>query len=142
VWSYEKFYHYERGNAILPGQKRIAANKLRSLDEGTFAMMKVLSFKLSNDRGTVYVEVPPDKDDLLGKTGADVVKDAGQSFSQALTAAQEVLDGFVKTLKPSELELSFGLKFSAKAGVVIASTDAEATLSLTAKWVERVEKKE
>lgn len=49
-------------------------------------------------------------------------------------ATAEVLRGFRSKLAPNELELAFGLKFSGKVGVVLASTDAEATLTLKATW--------
>jgi len=112
-------------------------------------MSKILSFQLGDQNHQVYVEVssvPQEgkNDGLMGNSGAsEVIEHVGHSFSEALAAAQvaakEVLDGFVEHLKPTELELCFGLKFSAKAGVVIASTDAEATFNIKAKWAKEDE---
>ncbi|SOC19874.1 CU044_2847 family protein [Rhodobacter maris] len=67
-----------------------------------------------------------------------VIEETGQRFSDALQgvqdAVQEILQGFAKTVAPDSMELTFGLKFSAASGVVLASADAEAALTLKATW--------
>ena len=99
---------------------------------------KIQTFLLG-DGDTIAIEVDavPGEERLDNLPGG-VVEDTHRAFGDALKTVQkataEVLDGFRDTLNPSELELSFGLKFSAQAGVVLASTDAQATLTLRAKW--------
>ncbi|MFD2174791.1 CU044_2847 family protein [Rhodobacter lacus] len=108
---------------------------------------KIQMFELkSGARVAVEVpaEMPADPGDQMRSFSrteriADaLVEETGQRFSEALEgvqeAAQEILQGFAKSLAPDELKLSFGLKFSAATGVVLASADAEATLTLSATW--------
>ena len=40
----------------------------------------------------------------------------------------------MKKLQPSEAQVEVGFKFSAKAGVILASADSEATFKVTLKW--------
>ena len=93
-----------------------------------------------DDGATVAIEVTaaPGEEERISSAREEVVEETGRRFSDALKgvekATREILDGFATTLQPEQLELTFGLKFSAKAGVVLASTDAEATLSLKATW--------
>ncbi|MGI9511093.1 MAG: CU044_2847 family protein [Geminicoccaceae bacterium] len=100
---------------------------------------KIQTYKLS-DGGTVAVEVEalPREAERISSSHKELVEETGQSFSAALhsaqTAAAEVIEGFREKLKPDELTLTFGLKFSTKTGIVLASADAQATLQLTAKW--------
>ena len=106
---------------------------------GANKMRKIQLFELEGG-GTVAVEVDAvrSEEERIATARDQVVEDAKQKFGHALEgvqqAAAEVLKGFSEALQPAELELTFGLKFSAKAGVVLASTDAEATLNLRAKW--------
>lgn len=100
---------------------------------------KIQTFELARG-GTVAVEVEamPGEEERIANSRDEIIEHTGQKFSDALAsverATKEVLDGFASTLTPDALELAFGLKFSAKAGVVLASTDAEATLTLKATW--------
>ena len=72
--------------------------------------------------------------------GADgAIERAEQSFNQVAKrirpAAQMVLDALRELNSPKEIGLEFGLKFSAKAGVVVASADSEVNFKVTVKWV-------
>lgn len=86
----------------------------------------------------VEVEVAPGEEERIANSAGEVVEETGRTFGEALKsvqqAAAEVLLGFSEKLDPNELELTFGLKFSAKAGMVLASTDAQASMTLKAKW--------
>ena len=100
---------------------------------------KIQTFQLEDGSSiAVEVEAAPGEEERIANTQGEVVEQTNKTFGAALKTVQqamaEVLEGFSKTLDPNELELNFGLKFSAKAGVVLASTDAEATLTLRAKW--------
>lgn len=100
---------------------------------------KIQVFNL-DDGATVSVEVDvnPGEAERISTSRKRIVEETGKSFNEALDGVQRaaavVLEGFSESLKPNELELSFGLKFSAEAGVLLASADAQATMSLTAKW--------
>lgn len=50
-------------------------------------------------------------------------------------AAQLVLDSLKELNTPREISLEFGLKFSTKAGVIIASADSEVNFKVSVKWV-------
>ncbi|WPD24269.1 MAG: CU044_2847 family protein [Candidatus Electrothrix scaldis] len=54
-------------------------------------------------------------------------------------AAEVVLKSFREMNTPDEIGLEFGLKFNAKAGVVFASTDSEATFKVSLKWTNKKE---
>ncbi len=86
----------------------------------------------------VEVQAAPDEEELIAnRSGADV-EEAGRTFTDSLQhaeqAAVEVVKGFRERLTPDELTLTFGVKFGAKAGAILASADSEATFTLTAKW--------
>ncbi len=103
---------------------------------------KIQFFELA-DGGKVAVEVrsSPAEEERIAASRDEVVEETGRKFSDALrgveAATKEILSGFAAALEPEELELEFGLKFSAKAGIVLASTDAEATLTMKAVWKPR-----
>lgn len=111
------------------------------IGEGTIYMARKIQTFLLDDGSTVAVEVEalPGEAELMSSRGEEVVEDTQKQFTQALAGAEkasrEVLETFRDGLRPDTLELSFGLKFSAKAGVVLASVDAEATFALKATWI-------
>lgn len=106
---------------------------------------KIQTFELEGG-GTVAVEVEAmlGEEERIANRRDEIIETTGQKFGDALAgverATKEVLDGFASALQPDTLELAFGLKFSAKAGVVLASTDAEATLTLKATWSKKSKK--
>ncbi|NOX43566.1 MAG: hypothetical protein GXP19_07530 [Gammaproteobacteria bacterium] len=51
------------------------------------------------------------------------------------SAAQLVLDSLKELSTPSEIALEFGLKFSSKAGVIIASANSEVNFKVSIKWI-------
>ena len=100
---------------------------------------KIQIFELENGhKFAVEVAASEAEEARISSSRTEIVEETGKKFSEALKgvegAAHEILEGFASALAPDQLELSFGLKFSAKAGVVLASTDAEATLPLKATW--------
>lgn len=48
-----------------------------------------------------------------------------------------MLDAFRQLDTLEEIALEFGIKFNAKAGVIIASVDSEATFKVALKWCNR-----
>ncbi len=67
------------------------------------------------------------------------VSRAAQTFDQVSQrirpAAQMVLDSLREMNTPKEIQLEFGLKFSAKTGVIVASADSEVNFKVSVKWV-------
>ena len=49
-------------------------------------------------------------------------------------AADAVLDVLKQLKDPSEISLEMGIKLGAKAGVILASADSEATMKVTVTW--------
>jgi hypothetical protein len=100
---------------------------------------KIQTFILS-DGSTVAVEAEPlsGEEELISIGREEIVVETQKRFTEALSstaaASREVLETFSMQLKPNSLELSFGLKFSAKAGIVLASADSEATIAVKAVW--------
>lgn len=100
---------------------------------------KIQTFILS-DGSTVAVEAEPlsGAEDLISTRRDEILDETQKRFTEALSgaaaASREVLETFSTQLKPDSLELSFGLKFSAKAGIILASADAEATIVVKAVW--------
>ena len=62
-----------------------------------------------------------------------------EAVEQIKPAAEVVLNAFREMNTPDEIGLEFGLKFNAKAGVVFASTDSEATFKVSLKWTKEKE---
>lgn len=103
-------------------------------------MFEMIEFDTAD--GKVYVEVgaPQTGDQILASAdAAGLVGKATQSFEDALKpvpkAIKTVLDAIAKSeLSPNELEVEFGIKFTADAGVVISKVGGEASLTVTATW--------
>jgi hypothetical protein len=94
--------------------------------------------------GSVFVEV----DDREGAAGyvragrpGDLAAKAEETFDAALGVVRTVatrLVGQVQemgvALRPDEVEVQFGICFSAKVGAVIAATEGEAQVTVTLRW--------
>ena len=70
--------------------------------------------------------------------GEGETEKASSRFADAVArikpAAEFILNAFREMNTPDEIGLEFGIKFNAKAGVVFASTDSEATFKVSLKW--------
>jgi len=68
----------------------------------------------------------------------DKTSRAGEKFEQAIAqikpVAKALFGAFEHFNNPQEINLEFGVKFSAKAGVIFASADSEATFKVSLKW--------
>lgn len=67
----------------------------------------------------------------------EMVVSAGETFEQALSGVIPASTAIVSKLRltePSEIELEFGIKISADAGVVVARTGGEANFRVAVKW--------
>jgi len=101
----------------------------------------LLKFKL--DDGTeIYVE---SQDDIsssgltkTSKKNKDNIVEADEKFETLIEKIKPVSNLIMKSLKelntPDDIELSLGIKFGGKAGIIFASVDSEAIFNLKLKW--------
>lgn len=89
------------------------------------------------DGQTICVEVEDGPVSAVRGGRDSPVTKAQESFESAVSrirpAAEALING-LKGLTPEEISLEMSLKFTAKAGVVIASADSEAAFKVTLKW--------
>lgn len=107
-------------------------------------MKELVEFELE-DGSKVLFESEAAADDggpvriARGGGGEGEVRQAAERFEAVARrirpAAQLVLDALRDLNSPKEIGLEFGLKFSAKAGVIFAAADSEASFKVTVKWV-------
>lgn len=74
-----------------------------------------------------------------------VISEATQSLEDALTPLHKITSSLINSLKdlansPDEVQVELGLKFSAKAGVILTSVDGESNLNVVLKWTKDSEK--
>ncbi|MFI9559078.1 CU044_2847 family protein [Nonomuraea endophytica] len=88
----------------------------------------------------MLVEVADDSDGMspVGR-GRDVVARLPETFAAGLDRVQvftdELLDRFrTQRRRPDRITVEFGLKFSAKSGIVVAEASGEANLKFVAEW--------
>jgi hypothetical protein len=102
-------------------------------------MKKIIEFEL--DGQPVYFETEITEAEGMKRVSRgeeEKPEMASSRFTEAVArikpAAEVVLNAFREMNTPDEIGLEFGLKFNAKAGVVFASTDSEATFKVSLKW--------
>jgi hypothetical protein len=102
-------------------------------------MKKLIEFDLNGQ--SVYVETEIIEAEGMRRVnlgGDDGPEKAESRFVEAVArikpAAEVVLNTFREMDTPDEISLEFGLKFAAKAGMVFASADSEATFKVSLKW--------
>lgn len=68
----------------------------------------------------------------------DNTSKASEKFESAIShikpVAKALFGAFEEFNNPQEINLEFGIKFSAKAGVIFASADSEAAFKIALKW--------
>ncbi|WP_156927317.1 CU044_2847 family protein [Azospirillum halopraeferens] len=101
-------------------------------------MSDVVLVRFPSDRGSVVVEIPEERVGPLPASAAHPnMRDAQQTFLDALAGLEPIVDAVVKRLEgfsASTATVEFGIKLSAKAGVVLASAETEGHLKLTLTW--------
>jgi hypothetical protein len=104
-------------------------------------MADLVRFELFPGRN-VLVEVDSVDEGLVlaggSGRGDDGIVTAAARFSERLDvirdAVTEALDTFKQGLKPDEITVTFGIKFTAEVGAVITKTALEGTLGMTMTW--------
>ncbi len=93
------------------------------------------------DGSPVYIEVEApagDRVERVSRSGESLPEKAQAGFNEAIArlrpAADAILQAFQGLNRPTEIGLEFGVKFSAKAGAIIASVDSEAVFKVSLKW--------
>lgn len=101
---------------------------------------RIVEFKLDDD-SPIFVEVEDSETygiKRVGRVGEEGIAKAENRFMEAIArvkpAAEAVLRSFREMNTPDEIGLDFGIKFSAKAGAILASVDSEATFKVSLKW--------
>ena len=71
----------------------------------------------------------PDSSSIIKRLAIQDITDGIKPLLQGISAAVREVD-----IRPDELELSFGIKLTASAGVVLTKLGSEATINLKMKW--------
>lgn len=104
-------------------------------------MKKPIKFFLKNG-GSILVEtdVPQPEGGVMPAARADeIVAKANRNFEAALEKIKPAAEAIMNKLhdlsdSPDKIEVEFGVKLSADAGAIIASTGAEANFKVTLAW--------
>lgn len=104
-------------------------------------MKRLIEFPLEGG-GVILVEVDgaePTGSRVRGASPAEIAEKARQTFETSLERIKPAAAAIVAKIrelsdKPEQIEVEFGIKLSAEAGVVIASTGVEANFKVTLLW--------
>ncbi len=98
-------------------------------------MRGIVLVEFPSDAGTVFVEVAENRVGPLPASNLDSdIRKAGQSFKEAIAGIEPIARAVMKQiegLSPDQATVEFGIKLTGKAGVVLASTEAEGQFKLT-----------
>jgi hypothetical protein len=106
-------------------------------------MKKILQLK-ANDGSDLFIEVADlaQNEPVRGGSAESrgIIESAQQSFEKALHPLKEVSNSIINCIKdianaPNEVEVELGLKFTAKAGIILTSLDSEAHFKISLKWI-------
>lgn len=96
----------------------------------------LVEYKMQND-AVIHIEATARAG--IDRIDANYTSGAGESFEDALAhispVANALFSAFEELNKPKEINVEFGIKFSAKAGVIFAAADNEPTFKVSLKWV-------
>lgn len=110
-----------------------------------FLMKNLLQFT-ANDGSDFFIEVNEPVLETVTTRGGNsenatrgVIQNAKESFDKAIQPLKEISNSIIDCIKeishsPKEIQVELGLKFSAKAGIILTSLDSEANLKITLKW--------
>jgi Trypsin-co-occurring domain 1 len=99
-------------------------------------MKREVEFKHGNGVIVVEVDQAAPRGDQLGAVEGTVAK-AKQSFEEAASGIRPIAEtilGQVSALGPESVSVEFGIKFSAQAGVMLASSAVEGNCKITLSW--------
>jgi len=104
-------------------------------------MKRLIEFPLQ-EGGAILVEVDsaePAGARVRGASPTEVAEKAKQAFETSLERIKPVAGAVIGKLReltdqPEQVTVEFGIKLSAEAGVVLASTGVEANFKITVLW--------
>lgn len=103
-------------------------------------MKRLIEFPLE-DGTTIMVEADEVSaaGTLRGAHAAELAEKAKQTFEASLERIKPVAEGIIAKLRelsdrPEQVAVEFGIKLSAAAGVVLASSGVEANFKVTLTW--------
>ncbi len=100
-------------------------------------MKKLVEFK--QDGATVFVEVETatPTGDQLSARGSDAIEKAKVTFEEAVAGIRPIANAVLRqvgALGPENISVEFGVKLTAQAGVVLASSAVEGSIKVTVGW--------
>ena len=104
---------------------------------------KLVKYTLDDGSSVVFETDEPESNEsgvskVARKNKEAPIEEADERFNKVAAnirpAAQVVLDALRGLNSPKEIQLEFGLKFSAKTGVIVASADSEVNFKVSVKW--------
>lgn len=102
-------------------------------------MKKILQYE-AEDGTPLLIEVNDTVTEATrGTDERGIIQSAKESFDKALKPLKDVSNSIVNCIKdiahsPEEVEVELGLKFTAKAGIILTSLDSEAHLRVVFTW--------
>lgn len=107
-------------------------------------MKKLLQFS-TGDGNDFFIEVnepaiaEPVRGGLNQPDTRGIIQDTKESFEKALKPLKDMSNSIINCVKeisnsPNEIEVELGLRFTAKAGIILTSLDSEAHLKIVLKW--------
>jgi hypothetical protein len=97
----------------------------------------LVRFEVSPGRGVLVETDDIDEGLVPVKRNYDGFIDAGSAFTEHIGSIRDAVRDALKELReinPDDVTVSFGIKFTAEAGAVIAKTSLEGTLSVEMAW--------
>ena len=100
-------------------------------------MNEILEY-IIDDHTIIFIEAEK-KQEGLGIEKSGNITNSKYKFNEAIKVITPIANSVIDKIKniknkPSEIKISFGLKFNANAGVILASVSSEANLSIEIKW--------
>jgi hypothetical protein len=104
-------------------------------------MKHLVEFPLEGSKEVIFVEVEEDEEGNFtdASTLGEKIERASQTLEDSLQKIKPAAEAVIKKLKglsqpPDEISVAFGLKLSADAGVILASSSIEANYTVTVLW--------
>ncbi|TDB71325.1 CU044_2847 family protein [Micromonospora sp. KC723] len=101
-------------------------------------MSQVVEFPLAGG-GAVRVEVPDEDETVAVGRPGEVIARAHETLESVLSGLRPLAEAVLADLRaaaqpPDRVSVEFGVKLSAKAGLVVASGTSEANLKVQVEW--------
>jgi hypothetical protein len=109
-------------------------------------MSRLIEFQLDPTGQTVVLvesdETVPAQGEVRVSAGGAVAEKAAQAFDAALAGVKPIASSVMRQLteaaaEASEIAVEFGIKLTAKAGVIIAGAAAEGNFKVSIKWARK-----